>query len=102
MIDVMVTSFLFGKKFPSAKIFSAPRLEMYFVFFSIRKEGTDMIQVYSGPSSTLHTQRTILVILTNPGASANTLAHWVFWVVGFCPYTLMQYSRSSTIIDTWN
>jgi len=44
----MVKSFLFGKKFPSAKIFSALRLEMYFVFFSIKKEGTDMIQVYSG------------------------------------------------------
>src|SRR6266699_4887697 len=26
----------------------------------------------------------------------------VFWVVGFCPYTLMQYVRLSPIIDTWD
>ena len=42
------------------------------------------------------TQKTLFVILTSPGSTANTLIYTVFWLVGFVPYTLIMYGRPST------
>jgi hypothetical protein len=47
----------------------------------------------------LLTQKTLLVILTNPSTPANTLIYTVFWLVGFCPYALIMYSGYNTTID---
>ena len=53
-----------------------------------------------GISNTLPaTQKTLLVILTSPGTLANTLIYTVFWLVGFCPYTLIMYVGLNPSID---
>ena len=46
-------------------------------------------------------QKTLLVILTSPGSTANTLIYTVFWLVGFVPYTLIMYGRPSPSMKTW-
>ena len=47
------------------------------------------------------TQKTLFVILTNPGSPAYTLVYSVFWVVGFVPYTLIMYGGPNPSLKAW-